>query len=148
MLICIYAVDGNATTNELAAQYTYHSWGNILSATGTLEEINPFRYRGYYYDEETNFYYLQSRYYNPEIGRFLNTDVYIFTGQGVVGYMMKLQKSLGSTMQTSAEDLIAQLSRLFQSGTIICSLVDVLVFPVLPMLILTEKLKEEALDII
>lgn len=78
----------NATTNELAAEYTYDSWGNILTATGSLAEINPFRYRGYYYDEETNFYYLQSRYYNPEIGRFINADAYISTGQGLIGYNM------------------------------------------------------------
>ena len=39
-----------------------------------MASVNPFRYRGYYYDTETGFYYLQSRYYNPEIGRFINTD--------------------------------------------------------------------------
>ena len=76
----------NATTNELAAQYTYDSWGNILTATGNLAEINPFRYRSYYYDEETNFYYLQSRYYASEIARFVNADMFISTGQGIIGH--------------------------------------------------------------
>ena len=40
----------------------------------TLAELNPFRYRGYYYDEETGFYYLKSRYYDPEVGRFITID--------------------------------------------------------------------------
>ena len=56
--------------------YAYDAWGNILSTTGTmattLGKHNPLRYRGYVYDQETQLYYLQSRYYNPEIGRFLN----------------------------------------------------------------------------
>ena len=41
---------------------------------------NPYRYRGYYYDTETGFYYLQSRYYDPEVSRFINTDVVMDTG--------------------------------------------------------------------
>ena len=49
---------------------------------------NPFRYRGYYYDTETGLYYLQSRYYNPQWGRFLNADGYVSTGQGLLGYNM------------------------------------------------------------
>lgn len=51
----------------------------VLSVTGsmasTLGALNPFRYRGYYYDVETGLYYLKSRYYNPEIGRYLNADI-------------------------------------------------------------------------
>ena len=58
--------------------YTYDAWGNPLSTTGslatTLGEQNPLRYRGYVYDTETGFYYISSRYYDPEIGRFLNAD--------------------------------------------------------------------------
>ena len=59
---------------SLAASYTYDSWGNILSQSGDLATLNPFRYRSYYYDTETWFYYLQSRYYDPAIGRFINAD--------------------------------------------------------------------------
>ena len=59
-------------------QYTYDSWGKLLSVTGSLAETvgkaNPFRYRGYYYDSETELYYLNSRYYDPEVGRFINAD--------------------------------------------------------------------------
>ena len=52
----------------------------------TFGAEQPFRYRGYVYDEETGFYYLQSRYYNPEHGRFISADVYLSTGQGVLGH--------------------------------------------------------------
>ena len=61
-------------------EYAYDAWGNIIKssqvATGgsAAHAVNPFRYRGYYYDTETGLYYLQSRYYNPEWGRFLNAD--------------------------------------------------------------------------
>ena len=61
------------------ASYTYDPWGKIISSSGTLADINPLRYRGYYYDAETGFYYLQSRYYDPEIGRFINADSYAST---------------------------------------------------------------------
>jgi RHS repeat-associated protein len=76
------------SSNTIVAEYTYDSWGNILSATGTQASINPFRYRGYYYDEETGFYYLQSRYYDPEVGRFINADALVSTGQGIIGFNM------------------------------------------------------------
>lgn len=49
---------------------------------------NPLRYRGYVYDNETGLYYLQSRYYNPTIGRFINVDALIATGQGILGNNM------------------------------------------------------------
>ena len=61
--------------------YRYDARGQPLSVTGslagTLGVYNPFRYRGYVYDEETGLYYLRSRYYNPVWGRFLNADVVI-----------------------------------------------------------------------
>ena len=53
-----------------------------------MEDIEPFRYRGYYYDEETGFYATGTRYYDPEIGRFINADGYVSTGQGIIGYNM------------------------------------------------------------
>lgn len=76
------------TSGSTVATYKYDAWGAILSATGTMAEINPLRYRGYYYDSETGFYYLQSRYYDPAIGRFINADAFASTGQGVLGYNM------------------------------------------------------------
>ena len=79
-------------TGTAVVSYAYDAWGNILSVTGTmadtLGESNPLRYRGYVYDNETELYYLQSRYYDPEIGRFINADVYPSTGQGLTGNNM------------------------------------------------------------
>ena len=77
-IVGITDYDGN-----LIAEYEYNEWGKLLSITtaeeGNEEQLkiataNPFRYRGYYYDYETGYYYLQSRYYNPEWGRFISAD--------------------------------------------------------------------------
>ena len=73
---------------HVVAQYTYDAWGNLLDSGGNLATVNPLRYRGYYYDSETGFYYLQSRYYDPANRRFINADVYASTGQGFVGTNM------------------------------------------------------------
>lgn len=65
----------DAQGNELA-QYSYDEWGNTLSTSDNdIANINPLRYRGYYYDSETGYYYLQSRYYDPSICRFINADI-------------------------------------------------------------------------
>ena len=70
-----YVYDSSGTQ---VVAYTYDAWGNPLTTTGTMADtlgkLNPFRYRGYVYDTETGLYYLQSRYYNPETGRFINAD--------------------------------------------------------------------------
>ena len=66
-------------SGAVAASYEYDAWGNILASSGSMAEKNPLRYRGYYYDAETGFYYLQSRYYDPAIRRFINADVYAST---------------------------------------------------------------------
>ena len=99
----IYNVQGDvialadASTGKLAATYTYDAWGKIVKINGqnpedvastNIANINPFRYRGYYYDTETGLYYLQSRYYDPEVGRFINADSFVSTGQGTVGSNM------------------------------------------------------------
>ncbi len=74
------------------ATYSYNAWGELISNCTThpesIEFLNPLRYRGYVYDHETGLYYLQSRYYDPEIGRFLNADAYTSTGQGILGNNM------------------------------------------------------------
>ena len=66
------------TSGTRVVTYTYDAWGNLLATTGslaaTLGAQNPLRYRGYVYDTETGLYYLQSRYYNPGWGRFINAD--------------------------------------------------------------------------
>ena len=63
-------------TGAEKVSYVYDAYGQIVSMTGdaTLQKLNPCTYRGYYYDAETGLYYLQSRYYNPEWGRFINAD--------------------------------------------------------------------------
>ena len=91
-VIAIYTEDGTKI-----GSYTYDAWGNFTYAYATgattaqkqiVRTLNPFRYRGYYYDTDTGLYYLQSRYYNPQWGRFLNADGYVSTGTGLLGYNM------------------------------------------------------------
>ena len=66
-------LDGSGAS---VVEYIYDSWGKLLTISGDQElgKRNPFRYRGYYYDEETGFYYVRSRYYDAEVGRFINPD--------------------------------------------------------------------------
>jgi len=68
------------------AGYTYDAWGNCtVTGVSSIAELNPLRYRGYVYDTETELYYLQSRYYDPEVGRFINADGLVATSQGFAG---------------------------------------------------------------
>ena len=83
---------------DTVAVYSYNAWGEILSVTDSsgneitdeshIANINPIRYRGYYYDTETGFYYCGSRYYNPVFCRWINADGYASTGQGLLGCNM------------------------------------------------------------
>ena len=67
------------------ATYTYDPWGRPTSdAMTTLGHYNPLRYRGYVYDNETGLYYLNSRYYNPTWGRFINADEYLSAGENLL----------------------------------------------------------------
>ena len=80
-----------AATGQVVAKYSYDAWGNctVTNAAGyAVGDKNPFRYRGYYYDTETGLYYLNSRYYNPEFGRFISADGFVSTGQGITGSNM------------------------------------------------------------
>jgi RHS repeat-associated protein len=78
-VVGIYDANG-----AVVARYEYDAWGNVVSATNSfVANHNPIRYRGYYFDSETGYYYLQSRYYNPEWKRFLNADVFFDTGSGI-----------------------------------------------------------------
>ena len=73
----------DAATGKIIAKYLYDAWGKCVSVENadgyTIGTANPFRYRGYYYDNDTGLYYLQSRYYDPAIGRFINADTYTTT---------------------------------------------------------------------
>ena len=77
------------SNNETVVSYQYDSWGKLLSCEDTSEKdivsfINPYTYRSYFYDSDTEMYFLKSRYYNPELCRFINADGYVQTGQGVL----------------------------------------------------------------
>ena len=80
-IIAVYNTSGTKLVS-----YVYDAWGNVtvtnhnVSGTNTGARYNPFRYRGYYYDTETGYYYLQSRYYNPEWGRFISPDSFDIIG--------------------------------------------------------------------
>ena len=81
---------------NVIVNYQYDAWGRILSITDNngneitntnhIAYINPFRYRSYYYDNETKLYYLNSRYYNPNWGRFLNADGTIAANEDVISH--------------------------------------------------------------
>ncbi|WP_443711603.1 RHS repeat domain-containing protein [Ruminococcus sp.] len=85
----IYDGDGN-----MVAKYEYDAWGNVLTVTNSnnseitdpnhIANLNPFRYRSYYYDSESGLYYLMSRYYDPVVHRFLNADGYFQSGDNIL----------------------------------------------------------------
>ena len=81
------------TSGTRLVTYTYDAWGNVTTSysnggASTAARYNPFRYRGYYYDTETGFYYLNSRYYDPSVGRFLNADGYVNANGDILGFNM------------------------------------------------------------
>ncbi len=90
-------VEVRLSNGNLYARYIYDSWGNIVSVRNPngyeitdpnhYANQNPFRYRGYYYDAESGLYYLQSRYYDPVTGRFVNGDSQLNT-ESVLGFNM------------------------------------------------------------
>ena len=80
----IASADGTVIAN-----YYYDSWGKLAEITGDTEiaELNPIRYRSYYYDSETEWYYLNTRYYSPDLCRFMSSDNLVITvGGNVMGY--------------------------------------------------------------
>ena len=62
------------SAGSTVAYFRYDGFGNLLFGGGTMAPYVKFRYRGYYYDDETGFYYLKSRYYDPSICRFISAD--------------------------------------------------------------------------
>ncbi|NLK96418.1 MAG: DNRLRE domain-containing protein [Clostridiales bacterium] len=77
-------------SGKIITTYVYDSWGKLISISGNKEigEKNQYRYRGYRYDTETGLYYLNSRYYNPEWGRFINADAAVGQVGNIQGYNM------------------------------------------------------------
>ena len=86
-IIAVY----NSSGTKLVT-YTYDAWGYIISTTysnggaSTAAAYNPLKYRGYYYDDDLDLYYLATRYYDPEVCRFITADSYVSTGEGILGH--------------------------------------------------------------
>ena len=72
---------------KIEDSYTYDAWGNssVVVNENNVANINPFRYRGYYYDVESGLYYLMSRYYDPQIGRFISPDTQDYLDPDTIG---------------------------------------------------------------
>ena len=79
-ILAITDTDGNVVGN-----YEYDAWGKVLTADTDIAKQNPLRYRGYYYDNETGYYYLQSRYYDSNICRFINADKCLYISNTYFG---------------------------------------------------------------
>lgn len=88
-IVAVYDEDGTKLIS-----YVYDAWGYFETeyhngcTAASVANYNPFLYRGYYYDFELEMYYLQSRYYDPVVGRFISMDKYVSTGQGILGNNM------------------------------------------------------------
>ena len=136
--------DEGKHTVTLEATYSYDPWGKLLSVksaggspisatlTTNIANVNPFRYRGYYYDNETGFYYLQSRYYDPAISRFINADEYASTGQGFIGTNMFTYCNNNPVMFSDPSGNLFYLDDLFLACVCV---VAVVVIPVAVVLI-------------
>ena len=88
-IILVYECNANVVYFDGVQLFnTYGPWGEAWGMSGTLAstlgDLNPFRYRGYVYDAETELYYLNSRYYNPTWGRFINADEYLSAGENLL----------------------------------------------------------------
>lgn len=77
--------------------------GNEITNPNHIGIMNPFRYRSYYYDNETDLYYLNSRYYNPEWGRFINSDRIIGANKDILGYNLYAYVSNNPTIHCDSE---------------------------------------------
>ena len=105
------------SAGSLVVEYKYDAWGKptlvrtLTTAYEVLAELNPFRYRGYVYDEETGLHYLRSRYYCPLIFRFVNADTYIwghvyyYTGNNPIN-SIDVNGRLFSKIKEMAENIV------------------------------------------
>ena len=100
-------------TGAVVANYTYDAWGKVTNSGNIVGLYNPIRYRGYYYDTDTGFYYLQSRYYDPVVKRFINANgnffklnLYVYCENNPVMY----KKSIYSIDNSITESSISSLA--------------------------------------
>ena len=112
----------------LIGTYEYDLWGNPVSAkeaaggrdTDGILQKNPFRYRCYYYDTETGFYYLNSRYYDPQIRRFISADSMVTnTGTDVLGYNLYSYCNNSPLNKTDSDGHFPKLSEIFTGIAIV-----------------------------
>ena len=97
-IIEVFAADGTSV-----ATFVYDAYGKVLTESGTMASKVPFRYRGYYYDQETRLYYLQSRYYDPATGRFISSDSIEYLDPAVI-YGLNLYAYCGNNPVNYSDD--------------------------------------------
>ena len=106
---------------ETVVEYGYDVWGTVTSVTGdlasTIGQINPFRYRGYYYDAETGWYYLNARYYDPNVGRFLSPDVILGANGGLQGYNLFAYCNNNPVMFVDPDGAMMKLSSILDKNS-------------------------------
>ena len=102
------------TSGAVVANYTYDAWGKVTNSGNIVGLYNPIRYRGYYYDTDTGFYYLQSRYYDPMVKRFINANgdffklnLYVYCENNPVMYKKSIISSDNSITEPSISSLVS-----------------------------------------
>ena len=120
----------NASGAEVVS-YAYDAWGKVLSVSGSLSSTvgaaNPFRYRGYYYDTETGWYYLNTRYYDPNVGRFLSPDTILGANGGLLGYNLYAYCNNNPVMFSDPSGMF--FDTIFDIITFGASIIDVISHP-------------------
>ena len=101
---------------KIEDSYTYDEWGNcsVVVNENNVANINPFRYRGYYYDTESGLYYLQGRYYDPSVGQFISPDTMQALQPNVIGgvdlYSYANNNSIGISYSSSSVGTVNSLA--------------------------------------
>jgi len=102
-------IDGDM---NVVVEYSYDAWGKLIETTGSgadlIGKLNPFLYRGYYYDVETGLYYLNSRYYDAQTGRFLNADSNISIGEDLAAANLYLYCGNNPVTRVDSDGLIRE----------------------------------------
>ena len=121
----IAILDSNGTC---VAEYSYDAWGNytIVTNKDSIANINPLRYRGYYFDSDTGLYYLQSRYYDSNTGRFINADDFKKIADGVVNLFSYCENNPANYIDPTGEELVAFLvgAVVVASTAIVCAIIS------------------------